>query len=611
MAFSTLMWQRGSLTYDFSIFNQGRWLLAHGDLNPFITVNGIPYWQNHGEALMWPLAQLTRLPPHGLWLLYLEDIAVVGAGWVVVSWAHSMLHRQKGISPAAAAAAMSLICITLLLNPWTYYTVAWDFHFEPISALFAILLAYRLHSGRGNRRSCIYALLTMATGDVGCLFVVGASLGAVLAGKHRKWAMAIGACALGWTITLTLLHANKGSLLQGGYGYLAGPISVSHTASLEQIVTGALTHPGRALSGFWANRVDLWANIAPSGVLGVASPWGLAMVTLDLLPTLIHSGHLFAAPGFQNVATYFFVALGTIWVLVRFARRPRVILTMTGVLGCMSLGWAFVWLPRYPATWLHVTPDGGDAISSILRSVPSNAEVVASNGIVGRFSGRKLVYALLGMPDRVPLRGRPVYFVLSPRQGIEMPVQETDAVLKQVVSSLRARLVYYAAGIWEFRWQPPRGQNSVVLQARGGSVPAWALAGPSGVSIAVGPARTWRTASDGQTGYVVDHDYWYLAKGDYEANVEISCNGGGDVEVWNAYHNTLLARREINPTDGPSVVHIPFVQPLAGSDMPFGGVGPFSIAPVAPPLGQQIEVRVYAPGTTDLSVYTISIVHAK
>ncbi len=110
---------------------------------------------------------------------------------------------------------------------------------------------------------------------------------------------------------------------------------------------------------------------------------------------------------------------------------------------------------------------------------------------------------------------------------------------------------------------------------------------------------------------MVDGDYWYLTEGDYETNIELSSTGGGDVEVWNAYYSTLLARREINPTDGPSVVHIPFVQPLAGPDEPFRGGGPFSIDPVPPPPGQQIEVRVYAAGTTDLSVYTVSVTHAK
>src|SRR5579875_579848 len=305
MAFSTVQWQRGALTRDFSIYNQARWLLAHGNFNPFSTPMGIPYWQNHGEALMWVLAQVTRLPPHSLWLLYTQDFSIAGAGWVLASWARAIAHSTQWAS-ALASICLSLAIALLLLNPWVYFAAAWDFHMEPIGVLFAALCAYSLYRGR-IKHAWVWALFALSAGDVVCLFVIGASLGAVLAGKQRKWAAWIGACALLWLVVLTLAHANKGSGLQGGFAYLAGPISSLHAPSIEQIAVGALTHPARTLSNLWAKRLDIWANIAPSGVLGALTPWGLPMVLLDTGPSLLYKGNLFAAPGYQNIATYFFV----------------------------------------------------------------------------------------------------------------------------------------------------------------------------------------------------------------------------------------------------------------------------------------------------------------
>ncbi len=76
---STLLYQHFALTPDFAQYQQAWYLIAHGHLNPYDTVGNFPFWQNHAEFIMWPLALLYWLFPSGLQLLWLQDIGVVGA----------------------------------------------------------------------------------------------------------------------------------------------------------------------------------------------------------------------------------------------------------------------------------------------------------------------------------------------------------------------------------------------------------------------------------------------------------------------------------------------------------------------------------------------------
>jgi hypothetical protein len=55
---SSLLYHRFALTPDFAQYQQAWYLIAHGHLNPYDTVGNFPFWQNHGEFIMWPLAAL-------------------------------------------------------------------------------------------------------------------------------------------------------------------------------------------------------------------------------------------------------------------------------------------------------------------------------------------------------------------------------------------------------------------------------------------------------------------------------------------------------------------------------------------------------------------------
>ena len=613
MGFSFLQYERGALTFDYSIFDQARWLLTHGRLNPYDTVVGYAYWHSHGELLMWPLAQLTTLSPHGLLLLWLQDAAVVATAWVALSWVAEAAAASRWHSRLTPAGAIAVAAVLLVADPWPYWAAAFDFHFETVATCFALLAGRALWAGE-FRRLWVWVALALSTGDVAGLYVLGVGLaGATVGPRQRRQGLMMAAAGVAWLTLLTFLHANRGSGLASGYGYLAAG-TAGVTPTLSAIASGALHHPGRAVAQLWANRANVWANLSPSGILGVADPWGLALPGLVVVSSSLVVGNVFSAPGFQNFAAYSFVAVGTVFVLGRigspgrFARlRSVAVLPLAWLLAAVTLAWAVVWLPTYPGDWLTVSAAAGNALSHVRAAIPASAEVVASQGVSGRFASRPQAYAIIGTPDVVPVHASEVWFVLAPAQGIEMPVQATEAVLAQVADSLGAVLVIHEAGIWAFKWSPPTGTRSVTLQGSQKLVEAWTAPTATGTSVTIGPPAQWHLVGTGRQGYVVHGDYWFEPAGNYTASVRLASTGPTDVEVWNAATSTLLARRQLLATDGPTLVNIPFVQASSAPARVFHGVGPFVIHPVAPPPGQPVEIRVFDPGGDQVEVYELGI----
>lgn len=616
-AFSTVEYQRGDLTIDFSIFDQARWLLTHGHWDPYDTVVGYPFWRSHGEVLMWPLAQLTRLPPGGLWLLWIQAAAIAGCGWVALSWLADLTSSKT--EPRLTPWLLGLSGVLMLADPWSYQTAAFDFHFQALAALFALLAARELF-GPARRRLWAWATLILLSGDVSALYLVGVSIsGLLVAGRdRRRSSLALGAAGLAWLAMLTALHADRGSGLEAGYGYLAGGTTLAAGGSLASVARGLVTHPGRALSHLWSQRVDVWANLAPAGLLGIVSPLGVGVGGLVLLSSLLYRSSLFSVPGFQNFPAYPFVAVGTAALLGRLhgasarwaperLRRVGLARPAAVTLGALAVAWAVVWLPRYPSEWLTVTPSGASALAEARALIPADAEVVASQGVAGRFADRPGLYTVLSVPLTVPVGPGPVYFVLTPTQGIEAPVISTQSALASVAQTLGASLLEHRAGIWVFRWLPPPDTTQVTLQAAQDVIPAWTLRTTAGTVSTSGPAPYWFVAGDGYEGYVVYGDYWMRPVGRFDATVDMSTTGLARVEVWNANTNTLLAAENLSAFNGRRNVTVPFTQSVPGGENIFTGVGPLAVRPLSPPAGQPVEVRVFDPGGSLVDVYTVGV----
>jgi hypothetical protein len=184
---------------------------------------------------------------------------------------------------------------------------------------------------------------------------------------------------------------------------------------------------------------------------------------------------LFSEPGyFQSLPMYPFLIMGTLqvtWWLWRWRSGAGRLLSTLLVINV--LGWAVVWLPTLPRDFVKVSTPAAQVLSGILHDVPVTTEVVTSQGIFGRFAGRRYAHAFMG-ESAIPVYTRPVVFVIAPYQGINESAVSTElARVAYLEETLHAHLVQHTAGIWEFRWNPPAGTTGVDFPMALAHLPAW------------------------------------------------------------------------------------------------------------------------------------------
>lgn len=607
LAWSAVLYSRFALTSDFTVYHQAWFLIAHGNLDPYSSTEHFSAWRDHSQFLLWPLALGYWMWPSGLTLLWLQDLCVVGAEAVAFTWLCEVAGRHPRDRDAAWLTGTGLVL--LAANPWIWWTVSFDFHIETFGTLFAVLLARDLAHGR--RRAWAWIVPLLACGDVAGTYLAGIGLGAFLLGRRGRLAGAGLAC-LGVTATfvITLVHGNLGSGLGSSYGYLAAQGTAgtpSAPIGLGALVKGIAAHPLRVLRTVWAKRADVLANLGPSGFIGVGDVLLLPLVMIIVMANILFSGLVLAEPIFQYLPVYVLLPVGTVAVLRGLSLRRRVpALLLAGLLAAQALGWCAVWGPRTPGQWLRVSGPAAAALAAIEARIPASAEVVASNGIIGRFSGRTDVQLLAGYGP-LPVRGQ-TWFVIAPSQGIEkQSTASAQALIAELAGPLRATLVTRASGVWAFRWTPPPGVHEVTVPDGSSTLAAWTAAGVAGRPVLSGPVPGWHMAATGGKGYVSDGLEWREQPGPYLATVTLSASGPVNVEVWDNTTGALLARRDIPGTRGIEQVTIPVTTPDAASASAYSGWGPFRASFVAPPAGQELEVRVWSAGNKAVNVYNATL----
>jgi hypothetical protein len=609
LAWSTVQYDRFALTFDFTIFHQAWYLIAHGDLNPWSTIKLSYFWQDHSELIMWPLALLYWVWPHSVVLLWAQDIAVVGAEAVAFTWLGELAERRRPGTEAQWFAWAGLIL--LVANPWIWWTISWDFHSETLAMPFAVLLARDLCNGR--RRAWAWVLPLLACGDVAATYLAAIGFGAFLAARCSRTRGAvlalIGIAAL---VIITLIHGNIGSGdgLQD-YAYLASTGPVLRHLSLGAMAKGILLRPLPALRKLQAHIPDIWANLAPSGLLGAGWVWLLPMALNVVLANNLFPNWLFAAPGFQSLPLYILMPVGTVAVLTTLARRRRrIALLLTALVVAQAVGYAAIWLPRTPAQWLRVPAATAATLAAVAARIPASAEVIASQGIIGRFAGRTDIQVIYG-PGTEPVRGGETWFVIAPSAGIETLSPAGSLALIASLARLHATLVTHANGVWAFRWRPPPGTHEIVVPQGVGPLPAWTHSGATGRAVLTGPVGDWHVTSTGKRGYVSDGLEWQERAGRYEAQVSLSASGPVNVEVWDDTGNVLLARQSIPATDGVATVAMAVDATTDYRAAAYSGWGPFRATFEAPPPGQRLEVRIWSPGGEVVNVYQARLVTAR
>lgn len=606
---SAILYSHFALTFDFAIYNQAWFLIAHGNLNPFITTQGFPFWQGHCEFIVWPLALFYWIWPHGVTLLWLQDISVVIAEGVAFTWICELAsaHRPDRDAIWLAGSGLALLAV----NPWIWWSVSFDFHSETLAIPFVVLLARDLASGRRRVWAWVPPLLTC--GDVAGTYLFGLGISGVLAGsRYRRRGVVMAAIGLAATLLIALVHGNKAS--GGGleaYAYLAGGVAGGPAGaglSLGALAKGIASHPLAVLRVLWAKRLDMWTNLAPSGLLGVGFVWTLPIVVVVLLANSLFNGLLFAIPSFQDMPLYVLVPAGTVAVLVWLMRHNRrAAFFVSGALALQAVAWTIVFAPVTPGRWLKVSSAAAATLADIDARIPESATVVASQGVAGRFSGRTDVRPVFG-PRTLRLGRRETWFVIAPSVGVEtQSTASAMALITELAGPLHASLVTHANGIWAFRWNPPPGEQTVTVPGEWSPLPAWAGAGAAGGIVTDGSASAWHMASTGSRGYVADGLQWQVPAGKYQALVSLSTTGPVNVEVWNDTRNTLLARRMLVPTDGAETVSLAVNATAVVPASIYSGWGPFRGDFIPPPPGNRLEVRVWSPGSSVVNVYSAEL----
>src|ERR1700676_1724645 len=567
---STLQWRRFSLTYDFAVYFRCWHAVWASGLNPLDASVDHQILANNAVFIVWPLAVITRVYPHGVVLLWVQDLALVAAELVVVSWMFEVLARSPiaATKGRLATAIFGTGVLLLVLNPWIYWSMAFDFHSETVAVLFLVLAARDLVNRRW-RRMVLWIVGIVLCGYVTATYVLVLALAAVIMGRGRRRAGLLMFLILALLVPVifvdsTLNHALTGQL-NNYYGYLTGrPAAFSGALPL---LVALVLHIPRVLQTLWDRAINIWANLAPSGLFGLWSPLGLAAAVILVPENILSNNPTLVAPSFQYLPLYVLLPLCTVFVLCALARRSTqwgrsgqfMVPILMAVVIANSFGWAIVWFPQFNSTWLKVQPGAATVLARVERLIPPGDEVIASQGIAGRFADRDWIATAMG-PGPIPVHGSHVWLVLAPRQGIETDsVAATLATIDMLAGPMRAQLVDSGAGIWAFRWDRPNLVSSISLPdvPNGSPLPGWVAPGPSGVSRTNGPVTTWRLTGSDRPGYVLAYDYWKEPVGTYRATVTLSASGPVEVEVWNTTGDILLARRDLPMERGTTIVSFP------------------------------------------------------
>jgi hypothetical protein len=195
------------------------------------------------------------------------------------------------------------------------------------------------------------------------------------------------------------------------------------------------------------------------------------MALVVLVPNVLDSsGHFIRyAASFQSWPALPFILVGSVMVLVRLLEGStltrRVAVDIGVAWAVLLLTFATLGLPSVPRAWLAVDPPAASVLARVDTVIPAGAEVIASQGVMGRFALRDSAYPLQYADQRFPVDRRLVVFVLAPKQGIDdaLPHQGEVAAVSFVRNRLHARVLAQRSGVDAFAWAVPAGTRRVTL----------------------------------------------------------------------------------------------------------------------------------------------------
>jgi uncharacterized membrane protein len=475
LVLSTVEYDRGALTHDFGAYSQAWWEIARGNLDPWSSLLGTAFWRNNAELAMWPLSVLYYIYPHPISLLWLQDVVVVATELAVFGWILEVIGRARNqLAPMTGPLVALGALVMLLANPWTYETIAFEFHFEPFTALFVVLAGRDLWAGR-TRRLWLWAPLALMCDALGGVFLVGVGLSGILAGRQtRRPGLALACAGFFWILFVTAIGGSGGTTNLGlSYGYLVGPHSGS--VGLPAIIVGVFGHLGsvvHVLLSRWAMTVVF---LLPVGIVGVLSPWGFGMTVVTFVPPMLVGSLTYFRPiaAFQIWPALPFALVGSVMVALFFLSNgrcrqskgfKRLAIALCAVWAVVDVGRAIGDYRLVPQTALAVDQAAGLELASLNSRIPERSELIVQDGLVGRFADRTYVFYLERPGHHYSVRSPSVYFVISPTQGLgPIGASRSQAVIHYVTKRLNGSVVAEKAGVLALEWHPNSNQRAVVL----------------------------------------------------------------------------------------------------------------------------------------------------
>jgi hypothetical protein len=633
-----------ALTADFSLYQQTVYMIAHGHLWPHITAGDAPVYfsdghfipfalfKNEAEFFLFPIAVLYRIWPHVVVAKFAQDFAICGGQVLAFLWMCELVAAKADrnvadrlrISPRTGVWVLAFGLLLLVANPWYIVAASFDLHAEPFALPCAVGAARALH--KGQRRSALaWGIAGALSSAVGATYLVGVGLSAALTRRSGvRNGLIVAGLAFVWFAFLTavgwIATAGPGlfeSVLNGGHGHVVwrnGFFKIvgarTHDATYGELLKTAATHPWNVFRALNQSRSSLWADLSTPGLLGVV--WLPTLLgTLAVLGPSAFSG-LFIVPGFQNVAAYGLISVGSVagamWLL---RRNRRVGIAVMAVLAANTALWGIMWFPRVSKEWAPVTPAAVSTLSQVQKLIGPGDEVVVSQGVSGPFADRQSTYAIMANGKTIQVtHGRKVWFVIAPFDGIETTQSAVSiALIERLAQTPGVHLRVAKNSVWAFEWMPPAGVHKFALKPVSVlTEPTWALPGPAGKAVMKGATTAdWYVTNTGAPGYVFDRGLWRVPAGHYKVSVTLSASARTNVEVWDTTQSRLLKRTTISATHGKTRLTLPAVMSHTGHQPYVGGSLLWSINPIVN-IGDSLELRVWTAGPAgSVSVYGASL----
>jgi len=617
---STLEMARNTLTADAQYNIQSVYLMGRGITNPqiFGGSSHLHYFDDHAEYIMHVLGFFSRFVSTIPLLKYTQDASLVAAS--VFAWTIAARVCDRAASARERwALRLTALCL-LVLDPWTYRIALFDFHEQIVALPFLLGGLAAATTGRTGLALVAFAIV-IGFGDVTATWIFGMGLSLALRRELRVFGLAVSGVALVVFEIFSRIKATETNVAGLGlfYGYVLDPGEDPTKATIGPIVHGALRHPERVLERVWGQALNIWANVAPTGIAGLFHPFALGTSLLNLAESSMTGSEGFANPGFQNAPIYALGGLGTTLLLAAVVRRhPRLGLALCAAAALNVAAWGAAFLPITRSHWIRASAAEGAEVAAVLRSIPQSRQVLISQGFVGAAAARRNVF--LSTPQFGLFAHEPIDVVVTPYSGIEMETTDDFATqLKFWVFDAHARLVSHKQNVWHFAvpaW-PPAGLDARAIRAglspapdESATFPAWSA------RIGAGRMMLGRTSAEsfvrstGERGFVVSGTALYLRPGEYRITARIRADGPLVLEAYDPYRRRFIARVPVRiaPSVRSNEVDVDLAPEHEDPRDLEAGWGLLQYKPELFHAGaDKVELRIFNPGGTHADVYDYAI----